>query len=295
MELDFSQLEGVNWVVNAIDESWATRDPEPERTYIGASGIGDECEAYQAFSLRGFPGTDPDKPNVLRIFRDGHRIEDEVVADLRKAGIEVLEVDPDTGKQFNYSAAGGHIQGNADGKVNLGSIPNLGLDVWAILEIKSMNEKKWKEFKGKGVRISHPKYYSQMQFLMGFDGELKHALLVAYNKNTSEYWAQVVEFDELHFALLLARAEAASNTRPERISNKGINGWPCRFCFKKDACWNPSLEIPQVCRTCTHSEPTDDGGWYCGLHDHHAHLPCGDWERWVPLDKPHPKGDPLSV
>ena len=66
--------------INAIPST-----PQPARQYLGASGVGHQCEANLAFSLRGFPNTEP-SPQLLRIFREGHRLEDQVVSDLKKAG-----------------------------------------------------------------------------------------------------------------------------------------------------------------------------------------------------------------
>lgn len=296
VNLDLSVVSDRNWTVVQLDDAWGSRPDEPTRHYIGASGIGDECDAYHALSLRGFPGTDPDKPNVLRIFRDGHRIEEDVVSDMRKAGITVYDEDPQTFKQFNHSELGGHVQGNLDGIVDLSTIPRLGIQEWADLEIKSMNEKKWKEFKGKGIKISHPKYYAQMQFNMGLGYDRivgddwvpkrTKCMMVAYNKNTSEYWVEIIDYDDFYFNMLVARAERALNERATRVSDKGIDGWPCRFCFKKEACWDMNFDIPRECSKCIHSSPAEDRGWYCNKHDHFAHLPCEDWERWTPLDLP---------
>ena len=48
------------------------------RQYIGASIIGNDCTAYIAYCLRGFP-EDPIKPKMMRIFTLGHKIEDIVI------------------------------------------------------------------------------------------------------------------------------------------------------------------------------------------------------------------------
>ena len=134
-------------------------EPDGEtRAYIGASSIGHECTAMLAFSHRGYPNTPPDE-QLKRIFRDGHRIEDLVVKDMTKAGIHVMEKDPMTGKQWRYTDYEGNSMGNADGIVELHDGSS------AILEIKSMNDQKFKEFLKKGVKTSHPMYYAQMQYL----------------------------------------------------------------------------------------------------------------------------------
>ena len=79
-----------------IDTAYAKEKREKARQYIGASGIGQACDASIAFSYRGYPDTPPDS-KLARIFRDGHRIEYDVVRDLKKAGYHVMEKNPMTG------------------------------------------------------------------------------------------------------------------------------------------------------------------------------------------------------
>ena len=65
-------------VVAAMCKGFASEKRGEARSYIGASMAGTECIAQLALSLRGFPDDEPD-PKLKRIFRDGHRIEDEVI------------------------------------------------------------------------------------------------------------------------------------------------------------------------------------------------------------------------
>jgi len=95
-------------VEESIDKAFEDLDREKPRRYIGASGVGNSCNAYLSYSLRGFPESEV-KPKIKRIFRDGHRIEDEVVKDLKLAGFEVSEIDEETGKQHRYSMFGNHV------------------------------------------------------------------------------------------------------------------------------------------------------------------------------------------
>ena len=76
-------------VVKAIDEGYKKESKEKARDYIGASGIGTQCDAYQAYSLRGFPN-DTIEPKLKRIFKLGHILEDIVVKDIKeKADVRV--------------------------------------------------------------------------------------------------------------------------------------------------------------------------------------------------------------
>ena len=88
------------------------------RPYLGASLIGNNCEAFLQMQLKGYPSKDF-APHTLRIFALGHVLEDMVVADLKKAGFKVMEKDDLTGKQFEWKECGGHVKANADGLIDL--------------------------------------------------------------------------------------------------------------------------------------------------------------------------------
>lgn len=264
----------------AIEQAWEAEQEEPARQYIGASIIGNSCPAYLSLSLRGFPN-DPPSPRLKRIFRDGHRIEEQVVADLKKAGIEVMEVDPATGKQWEVKLYGGHVSMHADGKIALAGDTLL-------LEIKSMNGSKFTSFKNKGVRHSHPIYFDQVQFMLGHFGMLR-ARLVAYCKNTSEYHDEEIEFDPIRFGFLCLRAEQVLDGEARRISDTPAF-WECKGCFKRTACWQEGTP-EKSCGTCAYSEPFTNHTngtmklWRCKRHELVGNVHCTDWIEWRPNDK----------
>lgn len=259
-------------VVEKIDESWA--DQGEQRAYLGASMIGHECEAYLAMGLRGYPKK-PFPPKILRIFQLGHIIEDLVVEHLKKAGYHVQEKNEFTGRQFEWKDLGGHVKAHADGMIDL-----TGDGVMSLLEIKSMNTKKHKEFVKKGVKIANRTYYEQMQMMMGMDGRLKDALFIAYNKNDSTYACEVVEFDPLDYAYIVDKVNRIVAGRSVKLrTNK--DKFPCTWCDRATLCWTDEqdAEIPNICRTCDWSRPTDDGHWKCTKFNRRCEDPCKDWVR----------------
>jgi len=258
-------------IIEKIDQSW-TREGE-SRAYIGASTVGNDCLAFLQMGLRGYP-QEPFPPNVLRIFRDGHRIEDSVVADLKKSGMTVFAVNGLTNKQFEWISFGGHVKAHADGMVELQEDEPL-----ALLEIKSMNDKQWELFKSRGVKSSHKKYYEQMIMMMGM-GKIPSALFVSYNKNTSKYHAEVVPYDEIEFNYVKDKIEQTLGGNRRRIADVP-DRWDCKFCSRKEVCWTSDADdqIEVLCRTCDHSIPTDDGGWKCTLHKKQCKDACPDWLR----------------
>ena len=117
------------WEANA--SSWDSLGFSP-------SMISSECDRELWLQLRWAFGREVFKGRMLRLFNTGFREEDRIVADLRMAGLEVAEVDPDTGRQFGVKALAGHVRGKMDGLV-LG-VPEAPTK-WHILEAKSHNTK----------------------------------------------------------------------------------------------------------------------------------------------------------
>ena len=256
-------------ITQLIEDAFDKEKREKARQYIGASGIGQACDASIAFSFRGYPDTPPDS-RLKRIFRDGHRIEDVVIKDMRKAGLHVMEKDPMSGKQWRFEGYGGLVMGNADGLMEVGP-DTIGV------EIKSMNDAKHKEFVKKGIKSSHAHYYDQMQFMMGLSG-IKKFVMVAYNKNTSAYHHEYIDYDEFRFAYLTAKVERVLVNDAAKCS-EDESDWRCRGCFKFDACWNGALPDERSVRTCGNSYATNDGKMRCTKCDGTT---CADWTAYVP-------------
>lgn len=265
--MDLAQL------INEAYEKEEDKFPQKPRQYIGASIVGNPCDAYLAFVLRGFPDAKIGY-RLRRIFRDGHRIEEDVIKDLKKTNVKVMENDPYTNKQWAYTLYGGHCVGHADGIVE-----NKADESSMLLEIKSMNDNKFKEFSTKGVKYSHRNYYSQVQFMMGMS-KMVECLFIAYNKNTSEYHSELVKYDEFHYYGLLARIELVLQGDARKISDKPSD-WRCRGCFKREVCWE-EREPEQTMKTCMNNTPTKDGKWVCQKGCHEA---CLEWKQYRPMPK----------
>ena len=259
-------------ITKLIEDAFAKPRKQKARQYIGASGIGQQCEASVAFSFRGYPDTPPDS-RLARIFRDGHRIEYDVVKDMRKAGLHVMENDPMTGKQWRFEGYGGLVMGNADGLLEVDGA-TIGL------EIKSMNDNKHKEFIRKGVKGSHPNYFDQMQFMMGLSG-IERFVLVAYNKNTSAYHHEFVDFDIIRFSYLTAKVERVIANEAEKVATDESD-WRCKGCFKRDACWHGAMPEEMTVRTCGNSYAEADGTFKCRVCDA---TECKDWTLYTPKSR----------
>ncbi len=265
-----------------IDEHYRrTQRTEAPRGYIGASSIGDPCDAFLELALRAFPEGDYE-PHLLRIFEHGHLLERVVIDDLLKAGYTVLDRDG-SGKQFGWREMGGHVRANADA-VMLGQAPPTQ---WAsaLVEIKSMNDAYWQKFKRYGVRVSHPHYFDQMTMLMGMSA-IHRCLFIAYNKDNSRYHHEWVDFEKLNADFLEHRVERVMWGQARRIAETPQD-WRCRECKYRDPCWGGIARLPDppLCSQCKWSSPVDDGTWHCRKHDQPTKAACNEFSPFVPMKR----------
>ena len=210
-----------------VDDSIINSQSDKHRDYLGASLIGEECHR-KIWYMYNMPKK-IQEARVLRIFRLGDLIEDLVIKMLKDAGYTVYEKDKD-GNQFGFKHGkfAGHIDGVITG-LEESTKPHL-------LEIKSANDKRFKDFVNKGYRSSST-YFAQIQVYMLFM-KLERALVVVYNKNNSELYFERIQFDKLYAEMMVSKAETIleSSEEPERAYPKS-NFWKCKFCDYKKECW----------------------------------------------------------
>ncbi|API60560.1 hypothetical protein BSL82_15755 [Tardibacter chloracetimidivorans] len=225
----------------------AANQAQPPRNYIGASRLGEECERMLGYEYHQTP-KDPDahfQGKTLRIFDRGHDAETRMANYLRLAGFTVLTERPD-GRQFGFGVAWDdargcyRISGHCDGVVtagpdDFGPYPKL----W---EMKALGDKGWKDTQRKGVKVSKPLYYAQMQLYMAYLGLADHpSLFTAINGNTGEIYAELVPFD--HAAAQAASdrgARVVSTLTPDELPriSKQSTDFRCKFCSYAQRCWS---------------------------------------------------------
>ena len=239
------------------------------REHLGASILGHRCDRYLWLSFRW--AAKPDHSGrMLRLFERGNREEEWVVRDLRRAGLKVEEVDPETGEQFRVGS--GHYGGSVDGLVT--GLPSAEDDEEThVLEIKTSNKKSFERLKKKRVRSAQPKHYVQMQLYM--DGlQLEHALYVCVCKDSDEIYIERVAFDqkiadkniERGYAIIDATEPPAKLSRehpPCVLTRKEGTRYPCQYWGLCHGSHMPERN----CRTCVSSTPgTNENGeptWSC--------------------------------
>lgn len=245
--------------VRRIYERYEGARGEWRRAHLGASQIGKPCdrELWYQFRWATRPSFDG---RMLRLFDTGQREEARLVTDLRAIGVEVHEVDPETGQQFRVEAVGGHFGGSLDGAAH-------GFEEssqWHVCEFKTSNAKKFAELKKKGVQAAQPVHFAQMMVYMRLTG-MRRAYYLAVCKDTDEIWGERIRYDADVADRLLDRAQyiITSPTPPARIS-EDADYFLCRWCDHRAICHEGQL--PEVsCRTCVHATPETNGDqrWSC--------------------------------
>ncbi len=140
---------------------------------------------------------------MLRLFDTGKREEDRLVRDLRRTGATVLDTDPETGRQWQVAALGGHFGGSLDGvAIGLLDAPK----TWHVVEFETHGTKSFAGLKRDGVQRSKPQHWAQMQVYMHLTG-ITRAMYVAVGKDTDEIHIERLRADPAEGQRLIAKAK----------------------------------------------------------------------------------------
>jgi hypothetical protein len=246
--------------LTAIYANYEARQGDGFRDHLGASIIGKSCARALWYDFRWVTPA-RHSGRLLRLFETGQLEEDRLVRNLRATGVTVLEVDPETGRQFRVEAHGGHFGGSLDG-VAIGILE--APKAWHVLEFKTHGVKSFSELTAKGVVQAKPQHAAQMQIYMNLTG-ITRALYVAVCKDTDALHIERIEADSAMAERLLDKAGRVifAQHPPTRISEDPA-WFECRFCDHHAVC-HEGGGAPVTCRSCLHSTPIE-GGWHCARH-----------------------------
>jgi hypothetical protein len=135
---------------------------QEKRNYLGASIIGDDC--LRKIQLQYMQKESEISAQTLRTFAIGTHLEDLIFKWMIYAGFDIRARN-EIGKQFSFSTAGGKIKGHVDSIIYGG--PNF-MKYPALWECKTMNNKSWNDTQKRGVLVSKPIYYAQVQLYMTY-------------------------------------------------------------------------------------------------------------------------------
>ena len=211
----------------------------PFRRWLGASIVGDTCTRKIALTFRS--AFDPNfDGRILRVFENGHKAEDRIVADLEAAGFKVTQRQ-DT---FDLDGGKGHAGATVDGVL-------IEDGKRCLLEIKTAKASDWNALERHGVAKAKPQHHAQMQFGMLCAG-LRNALYVAENKDTNELYLERVAFNETvaNNLATLAKQIVADGTGDR--CNDRPDWHECKRCAAFPVC--KGATFPRChCLTCCHA------------------------------------------
>ena len=239
----------VNEIVNdLIDTAVAeTRNAEPNRDYLGASAIGEECERkiqYQQRHGSTFPG------RVYRIFERGHWVEDACVEWMRQAGF-VLKTKKKDGKQFGFeigSPSGKKYKGHSDGViVEVPKILRGVIKTPAGWECKGVNDDGYEKFMEHGLKSAYPAYYDQVSQYATYLDLTNQYVVFVINMNDMRIGVELIEFDAGRAqyvsdkAVRIIEAETHGELLPRAFPNPDFYKCRAGWCEFREKCWEGQI------------------------------------------------------
>lgn len=215
----------------------AEENAQPQRAYLGASSIGEECSRKLWYKYNGekeiFDG------KTIRRFQDGHRTEAVILGWLNNIrGIEIY-TRSSGGSQIGFELYSGRFAGHYDA---VGRGFPQAPKTWHIVEIKCVEEKsfraleKLKELNEKSaIQQWKPEYYAQVQVYMHME-KLTRSIHIVATPGGRDLISVRTEYDKNFAEAMLAKAKRIIDAKepPERIGGKDF--WKCKMCFISDKC-----------------------------------------------------------
>lgn len=215
--------------IKILDESIQEYSDDKPRHYIGASSVGHECMRHLYYGYHNLKGSDWSSKQK-RTFEIGHRLESMVMDYIEQAGFKVIRPENDSPGIYCEDIENKFFRGHLDGILHLTDTHQV------ILEIKTASKDEYKKFINDGLLSWKPGYYSQLQSYMGMTG-LKRSLIVVICKDNAEWQCEWVDYDDIHFNELRAKAKMIieADSIPDRI-NQNPCFYKCQMCRYKDIC-----------------------------------------------------------
>lgn len=243
---------------------WYSDQPDSHRQHLGFSIIGGPCDRQLWYGFH-WASTAHLSGRIRRLFETGHLAEDRFLSNLRAIGVEVQEVDPETGEQFYYRSLGGHFGGSCDG---IGKGFPEGPKTQAVVEFKTHSSKSFASLSKDGVQKSKPVHWAQMQCYM-LSSNLTRALYLAVNKDTDDLYSEWIYYDRNAALGFVDRAKKVIEAKePLTPVTTDFTWWECKMCDHFSVCHSNKVS-DRNCRTCAFSTPdtsdTSDteGRWIC--------------------------------
>ena len=230
-------------------------EPELPRPYLGLSGVGNSCHRKlqydhywcyaKSYSVR-----------IKRLFQVGHDEEPKLQEAIMELGYNFHS------DQMYVPGEGGHWSGHIDG-----IFEDIDTCELYLAEFKTHNDKSFKLLLKGGVRKSKPGHFSQVTAYMGGLG-MDKCLYVAYNKNDSEIYVEIILFDKEHYDDLKRKQNEVimADVLLPKIGTGTSSWFECKLCDARAVC-HKKAKIPVTCRTCHNVDILGEGVWECSLDE----------------------------
>jgi len=216
-------------ITKLISESISKQEHEDPRRYIGASSIGKECSRAIWYGLHNIQGN-AISPQLRTTFKIGKILENMILDDVGKLGFELERPEEINNYLFCREENLQIFQGHMD------AILYLNRDCPVVFEAKTCKNSSFNSFKKDGLRAWSQTYFAQLQSYMGMTG-IHSACLLALNKDTSEYHHEWVDYDDIYYHELVAKAcDISDATEPPERINKSPLYYVCASCRFKEVC-----------------------------------------------------------
>jgi len=257
--------------LDAMDEQLEAKSKrEKRRPYLGMSSIGRPCAREQWYGFR-WVARSSFSAHTLKLFEDGHRIEDVYAARLRAIpGVTLITSDPETGRQIGFEDFGGHFKGHMDGDIRGLLQAPVTPHVW---EHKATNETKFKKLKKlrdtlgekHALREWDATYYGQAVTYMDYGGYTRHYMTCSTPGGRDDTSVRT-NSDPVEAQRLRDQAERIifNEEPPAKIGDATF--YICRWCDYSGIC-HEGQPADRNCRTCMHSTALRKGGWWCERHE----------------------------
>jgi hypothetical protein len=189
----------------------------------------------------------------LRTFAIGNCLESLIADWMILAGFD-LRTHDENGEQFGFSVADGKLKGHVDGIIydfpselkkpkENASAANLSRPGSAWLwECKTLNSKSWNDTAKRGVLVTKPLYFAQVQLYMAYMSlEEDPCLFTALNKDNSELYHEFIPFDSEAAQKYSDRAvqiiQASENNELMPYVSADPSFFKCKMCGFRSECF----------------------------------------------------------
>lgn len=201
---------------------------------LRASKAGYPCDRNLWYAVNNFKGIITEK--TQRIFDTGTCLEPLVVEWLRKDGwtVNYNQGSQNADLEFKIPVNGGIIAGHPDAFISRPGCENV------LVDIKTMNDRAWIQWKREGSLKSKPQYVDQLHiYAMGAiwaDYKVEKLGIVGLNKNTSAIHIDFFDFDKKRFEEIKQRAMKVFEAENAPDENCPSEKWCCGYCEYSHLC-----------------------------------------------------------